>query len=176
MVHFPNIFVFQSLLKDEASLKIQLFLQSRGQRTTITSSYNWFPLLFPEPALTIPFPVNKLPNKLAPSVPNNILKNPPFCSFVSFSIVLVTSFNKILESSRACTIFIISFNSSFEIINVVFPDPNIFVCIPASAADAAAVNPKGIKTLLANGLITFFINCNPAFNNGPSNLLKSPPD
>ena len=30
------------------------------------------------------------------------------------------------------------------------PNPKIFLCIPASAADAAAVNPKGIKTLLAN--------------------------
>ena len=60
-----------------------------------------FPLLFPEPALKIPFPVNKFPNKLAPKVPNNILKNPPFCSFVSFVIVLVTPFNKILEFSRA---------------------------------------------------------------------------
>ena len=35
--------------------------------------------------------------------------------------------------------------------------------IPASATDAAAVNPKGIKTLLANGLITFFINGNLCF-------------
>ena len=26
-----------------------------------------------------------------------------------------------------------------------------FLCIPASTADAAAVNPNGIKTLLANG-------------------------
>ena len=26
-------------------------------------------------------------------------------------------------------------------------DPKIFLCIPTSAADAAAVNPKGIKTL-----------------------------
>ena len=69
-----------------------------------------------------------------------------------------------------------SFISSFEIIKVVVPDPNIFLCIPASAADAAAVNPKGIKTLLANGLITFFINGNPGFNNGPSNLPKNPPD
>ena len=68
-----------------------------------------FPFLFfevedkgrPEPALKIPFPVNKFPHKLAPKVPNNILKNPPFCSFVSFLIVLVTVFSKILESSRA---------------------------------------------------------------------------
>ena len=34
---------------------------------------------------------------------------------------------------------------------VVFRDPKVFLCIPASAADAAAVNPKRIKTLLANG-------------------------
>ena len=41
----------------------------------------------PSPALIIPFPLNKLPNKLAPNVPSNILKNPPLCSLVSFSIV-----------------------------------------------------------------------------------------
>ena len=35
-----------------------------------------------------------------------------------------------------------------------------FLCIPASAADAAAVNPRGIKTLLANDLTAFFINGN----------------
>ena len=51
--------------------------------------------------------------------------------------------------------------SLFDIISVVFPDPNIFLCNPASAAYAAAVNPKGIKPLLANGLTTFFINGNP---------------
>ena len=48
--------------------------------------------------------------------------------------------------------------SLFDIIRVVFPDPNIFLCIPASAADAAAFNPRGINTLFANGAITFFIN------------------
>ena len=48
-----------------------------------------------------------------------------------------------------------------------------FLWIPASAADAAAVNSKEIKTLLANGLITFFINGNPDFNKGPSNLPKN---
>ena len=55
------------------------------------------------------------------------------------------------------------------------PDPKIFLCIPASAADAAAVNPKGIKTLLANGLITFFIKGNPVFSNGPRNPPKKSP-
>ena len=40
-------------------------------------------------------------NKHAPKVPNNIPKNPPFCSFVLFLIVLVTPFDKILESLRA---------------------------------------------------------------------------
>ena len=36
--------------------------------------------------------------------------------------------------------------SSFDIINVVVPEPRIFLCISVSAADAAAVNPNGIKT------------------------------
>ena len=51
-----------------------------------------------------------------------------------------------------------------------------FLCIPTSAADAAAVNPNGIKTLLANGLIAFFINGNPVFSNGPRTLPRNPPD
>ena len=51
-------------------------------------------LTIPSPALIIPFPDNKLPNKLAPNVPSNILKNPPLCSLVSFSIVFLTPFNK----------------------------------------------------------------------------------
>ena len=42
--------------------------------------------------------------------------------------------------------------------------------------DAAAFNPNGIKTLLANGLITLFINGNPIFSNGPRSLLRNPPD
>ena len=69
--------------------------------------------------------------------------------------------------------------SSFEIIKVVLlllPDPKIFLCIPASAADAAAVNPKGIKTLLANGFITLFIRGNPVLSSGPKSLLRYPPD
>ena len=47
--------------------------------------------------------------------------------------------------------------SSFDIINVVVPEHKIFLCISASAADAATLNPNGIKTFLANGLITFLL-------------------
>ena len=68
------------------------------------------------------------------------------------------------------------FISSFEIIKVAVLDPKIFLCIPASAADAAAVFPKGIKTLLGNGLITFFINGNPVFSKGPCNLPRNHPN
>ena len=50
-----------------------------------------------------------------------------------------------------------------------------FLCISKSAADAAPVNPKGIKTLLANGLITFFISGNRVFSNGPRSLPRNPP-
>ena len=55
-----------------------------------------------------------------------------------------------------------------------WPDPKIFLCIPASAA-AAAVNPKDIKTLLANDLIRFFINGNLVFSNGPQSLTRNTP-
>ena len=70
----------------------------------------------------------------------------------------------------------ISFISSFEIINVVTPDPNIFLWIAASVADADVVNPNGIKTLLANSLSTLPIKGKPVFSNGPKSLPKNPPD
>ena len=54
--------------------------------------------------------------------------------------------------------------------------PQYYLCIPASAADAAAVNPNGINTILANGLIIFDIKGNPVFSNGRNNLPKNPPD
>ena len=56
------------------------------------------------------------------------------------------------------------------------PDPNIFLWIVASAADAAAINCNGIKTFLANGLSIFLIKGNPVFINGPKSLSKNPSD
>ena len=112
------------------------------------------------------------PHKLAPEVPNNIPKNYPFCPFVSFLIVLVTPFSKILESTRAYTVFKISFSSSFEIIKVVVPEPCIFFYISVSTAEAAAVIPNGSKIFFAKGTTTFI--------NGPlilvNNEPKNPPD
>ena len=129
-------------------------------------------LTTPSPALIIPFPpVNKISNKLAPKVPSNILKNPALCSLVSFSIVLVTYFNKIPEFSNASIIFIISFISSCSIINLT-SEPCIFFCILPSIADISAVQTNDANTFLANGIATFI--------NGPANLLnnvpKNPPD
>ena len=63
----------------------------------------------------------------------------------------------------------------FEIINIFVPDPKIFLLIPVSAVDAAAINPKDFKTLLTNGLSTFFINGKPVFSNGPRSLSRNPP-
>ena len=79
----------------------------------------------------------------------------PFCLFVSFLIVSLATFIYKPNSSSDWTVFIISFIYSFEIINVFVLDPNISLWIAASVADAAAVNPDGIKTLVANGLSTF---------------------
>ena len=114
-----------------------------------------------------------------PNVVNNILRNPPLCSLASCWVVSLTPFNNNQESSRDLIIFKISSISLFEIINVVLlllPDPKIFLCILASVADAAAVNPNGIKTLLANGLIAFFIRGNPVFSNEAKSLPRNPPD
>ena len=66
--------------------------------------------------------------------------------------------------------------SSFDVISVVIPDPKIVLCITASAADGAAVNSNGIKTLLANGLTTYFINEKPVFSNRERSLSRNPPD
>ena len=114
-------------------------------------------ILFPSPVLTVSspalyiplpflftlFPVRRFPNKLAPSVPNNVLRNPPFCSFTSFLTDSVTPVNNNPESSRDFTILIRSSMSLFDIISVVWPpDPNIFLCIPASVADAALLALK----------------------------------
>ena len=93
-------------------------------------------LIVPSPALIVPLPVKKFPNQLAPNVSNYILKNPPFCSFASFLIVSLTPSVSEPDSSSDLTTFIISFISSFEIINVVVPDP-ITAWIAASVADAA---------------------------------------
>ena len=62
-----------------------------------------------------------------------------------------------------------------ENIYVAVPDPNIFFWIAVSVADAAAVNPKGAKTILANNLSTFRIKSNPVFSNGPRSLTLNPP-
>ena len=69
-----------------------------------------------------------------------------------------------------------TFISSFDIISVFVPELKVILCLPASAADAAAVDPNGIKILLANTLITFFINDNHAFYNGSRSLPRNPPD
>ena len=44
--------------------------------------------------------------------------------------------------------------------------------VAASVADAAAVNPNGIKTLLANGISTCSIKSKPVFSNSSKSLLK----
>ena len=66
--------------------------------------------------------------------------------------------------------------SSLEIIYVAIPDPKRVLWISASVADAAAVNPNGIKTLLASVFSTFFIKGKSVFGNGLRNLPKNSPD
>ena len=97
-------------------------------------------------------PDNTFPNIVA------AIRNVLFCFFASFLIVSLIRFISNLHSSSDLTFFIISSISSFEVINDIVPDPKIFFRIAASVAHAAAVNPNGIKTLLADGVSTFLIN------------------
>ena len=71
-------------------------------------------------------------------------------------------------------IFLFSWFHSFTLYSYsLTPDPNIFLWIAASVADAAAaVIPNGIKTLLANGFDACFIG-NPVFSNGPKMMPKN---
>ena len=98
-------------------------------------------------------------------MPNNFPGNPPFCSSASVLIVSLTTVNNKPDFSRD----LISFISSFEITNVVVPDLNIHL----SVADAAVVNSNGIKTFLANDLITFPLKVNPVLSNDPKILPKN---
>ena len=66
----------------------------------------------------------------------------------------MTAFNKILESSRAWTISIMSFIFSFEIFKVVVLEPCIFFWIPTSVAEVAAVIPNGAKIFFAKETAT----------------------
>ena len=116
-------------------------------------------------------------------MPYKVPKNIPFCSFVSF---LLTPFIKEPDSSKDLTIFI--YHSSLHSKLLMWfsllspkseghaPDPNIFLLIAEFIADADAVNPSCIKTLLSSGLGIFFTNANPVFSNGPRSLPKSPLD
>ena len=70
----------------------------------------------------------------------------------------------------------ISFISSFEIVFVFIPYPEMFFQITVSVADASAVNPNGIKTLLADGLSTFSTKGKPVFSNSPKSVPRNRPD
>ena len=72
-------------------------------------------------AFITPLPVNALSK--AANVPNNIERNPRFCSFASSLIVSLIHFIYNPDFSSNLTIFIMSSISSFEIINAVLPDP-----------------------------------------------------
>ena len=63
----------------------------------------------------------------------------------------------------------ISSISSFKNIKVAVPEARIFLRIPASAVDSAVVNLNGIKTLLPNGVITFFTSGKITLVNCPRN-------
>ena len=68
-------------------------------------------------------PANRFPDKLVPNITDNMLRNPPFYSFASFSFVSLTPYFNKSDSPRDLTICMISCISFFKIISVVIHDP-----------------------------------------------------
>ena len=59
---------------------------------------------------------------------------------------------------------------------VLYSIQTFFSWIGSSVANVAALDPNGIKILLANGLSTFRIKDNPVCSNGPKCLPKNTPN
>ena len=104
-----------------------------------------------------------------------MIKNAPFCSFASFSIVSLTPFINKLDYSRDLTIFMISPNSLFVNSNVIIIDSKIFLREATTMAGAAAFNLNSIRILLGQSVSKSFINGKPTFIDGPSSLARNPP-
>ena len=94
------------------------------------------------------------PNRLAPKVPNDMLKNPPFCSFGGFFSCFRDSFQQNIRIFKSLNDFHYVIHSLFEIIEFAVPEPCIFLKFPASIAKAAAVIPNGAKM---HFLASFFV-------------------
>ena len=115
-------------------------------------------------------------------MPTNIPRNPSFYLFTPFLIVSLNCFINKLDSSGDLNILMILLISSFGINNLVICkamtegelDPNIFLWTVSTVADATAVIPNSIRTLLGNGSSTFFIRHWPLFSNGLKILPRNP--
>ena len=145
MVRFENTFLFQSLLKDEATSKIHNQLLQFIFLFYFHNQILQFLFLF------INFLTNLLLKYLITFL--KIL----LCSFASFLIVSVTPFSKILESSRAWTIFFTSVISSFKFIKAVVPEPFIFFlnfCINCWSSSNCGFN--GAKILFWNSCFHYW--------------------
>lgn len=68
-----------------------------------------------------------------------------------------------------------SSSSSFNVTGAAFPDTKIFFSTPAFKCNTAFVNPNGIKTFLANDLVTFFTYTKPVFIDGIRSLPRNLP-
>ena len=64
---------------------------------------SWLALIIPLPGVTVPVPVNRFPNKLTPDVPDNMPRNPRFCTIASFLILSLMLFINKPDFSRDLT-------------------------------------------------------------------------
>ena len=114
---FDNIFVFQNYLKDEASLKAMSCSNCSFSKLGIPITNFSYSILFF--FVFTRLPESKFANKLAANVFNKILRNQKFDYFDTFSIVSRISFINKSYYLRDLSIFMVSFISSLDIINVI---------------------------------------------------------
>ena len=114
-------------------------------------------------------------NKLAPNVSNSILKNLYFCPFDSLAVVSLPAVIRKPASLKDLTAYrylpFLWLNLSMWLIVL-----ELRIILRIYAFASSAVNPYGIKTILANVLITTFINNKRIFINGPRSLSRNPPN
>ena len=103
------------------------------------------------PALITSLSANIFPNKLAPNLPNKQQETQPFVFYFLFNCLSKVFYQKVRIFKRL---------NYFHTIYM----PQILrslLWIPGSLADSVGVKPNSIRMLSANGVSTFFINCNP---------------
>ena len=106
-ISYTPSFILGKLFLDRFWFNLTLLLYFKISQRIKQHQKPWPALIISSLALIMPLPIYHFPNKLATNLPNNILRNHPFCTFASFLIVSLTTFINTPDSSTDFTIFMV---------------------------------------------------------------------